>query len=107
MSDVKVKSAKERIDMINARINGIDEKMKQLLLQKKDCEKQIKDIEEQEILKAVRGSGAKLDTLNDDLALVKILRENNLTKQDILELVSPSQASQAQTKNGGNLYENT
>lgn len=85
---------KQKIEAIKVRISGIDEKMKQLLLQKKDLEKQMKEIEENEILSVVRSNGATFETLSDDLALAKILRENNLTPQDILELLSP-------TKNGG------
>lgn len=89
---------KQKIETLKIRISGIDEKMKQLLLQKKDIEKQIKEIEENEILSVVRSNGATFETLNDDLALAKILRENNLTKQDILELVSPKPQ---QNPNGG------
>lgn len=85
----------QKINAIQAKIKAIDEKMKSLLVQKKELERQAKEIEENEILSIVRTNGANVQTLNDDLALAKILRENNLTKQDIMELVSPN------TKNGG------
>lgn len=78
----------QKIDVLKAKINAIDEKMKTLLLQKKDLERQIKDIEEQEILNVVRINGANIMTLSDDLALAKILRDNNITQKDIFELIS-------------------
>lgn len=102
----------QKVEMLKKRVNIIDEKMKNLLVQKKEIEKQIKDIQEQEILNAVRESGTEIETLTDDLALAKILRENNLTKNDILELITPTKPQQqkVQTRNyfsnGGNNDEN-
>ena len=95
-------AVKQKIETIDARISDIDEKMKKLLLQKKDLEKQKKEIEEQEILSVVRNNGATAETLGDDLALAKLLRENNLTKEDILELVAPQDSDPIiPTNNGG------
>lgn len=101
----------QKIEMLKKRIDFIDEKMKNLLVQKKEFEKQIKDIREQEILNAVRESGIEIETLTDDLALAKILRENNLTKNDILELITPTKPQQQKVQtnyisNGGNNDEN-
>ncbi len=80
---------KQKIEYIDTRINEIDEKMKKLLLQKKDYERQKKELQEQEILNAVKSSGITIETVSDDLALIRLLKENNFTKEDILELVSP------------------
>ena len=82
-------TVKQKVETLRNRISGIDERMKQLLMQKKDLEKQIREIEEQEILSVVRSNGTDIETLNNDLALAKLLRENNLTREDILELVAP------------------
>lgn len=86
-------TVKQKADQITKRIAAIDEKMKQLLLQKKELEKQLRDMEEQEILSVVRNNGVNIETLNSDLALARLLRENNLTREDILELVSPQQTT--------------
>lgn len=83
---------KEKLANIDKRVEAIDEKMKQLMLQKKDLLQQRKDIEEQEILSVVRSNGSSLDTIDSDMAIVKLLKDNNLTKEDILELVAPQQA---------------
>lgn len=86
MSDIK-----NKIMSIDKKILTIDEKMKQLMLQKKDLIQQKKDLEEQEILDVVRNSGASAESLNSDLELVKLLKDNNLTKDDIMELIAPTQ----------------
>lgn len=96
---------KQKSEAIDARISDIDEKMKKLLLQKKDLEKQKKELEEQEILSVVRNNGATAETLNDDLALAKLLRENNLTKEDILELVAPQDSEPIIPTNNGGLIQ--
>ena len=78
--------------MLRARIDSIDEKMKNLAIQKKECERQIREIEENDILSIVRENNVDIDTLGDDLALIKILKEANITKNDILELVTEQPA---------------
>lgn len=80
----------KKIDALKARISEIDEKMKKLAQQKKEFEKQLKELNEQEIVKAVKDNDIDVATLNDDLALVKLLRENNFSKEDLLDLISPN-----------------
>lgn len=80
----------KKIDALTARISEIDNKMKKLAQQKRDLEKQLKELNEQEIIKAVKDNGIDVATLNDDLALVKLLRENNFSKEDLLDLISPN-----------------
>ncbi len=88
MSDIK-----NKISSIDRKVAAIDEKMKQLMLQKKDLLGQKKELEEQEILDVVRSNGASAESLSGDLELVKLLKDNNLTKEDILELVAPQQTT--------------
>ena len=80
----------KKIDVLKARISEIDDKMKKLAQQKRDFEKQLRELNEQEIIKAVKDNGIDVATLNDDLALVKLLRENNFSKEDLLDLISPN-----------------
>lgn len=84
---------KNKISSIDKKVAVIDEKMKQLMLQKKDLLQQKKELEEQEILDVVRSNGASAESLNSDLELVRLLKDNNLTKEDILELVAPQQTT--------------
>lgn len=83
---------KQKIEQLQSRIAEIDEKMKKLAMQKKDCEKQIKEYEEQHILSVVKTNGASIETIDSDFALVRLLKENNLTAQDIMELLGTSQS---------------
>jgi len=80
----------KKIDALTARISEIDDKMKKLAQQKREFEKQLRELNEQEIIKAVKDNGIDVATLNDDLALVKLLRENNFSKEDLLDLISPN-----------------
>ena len=80
----------KKIDVLKARISEIDDKMKKLAQQKRDYKKQLRELNEQEIIKAVKDNGIDVATLNDDLALVKLLRENNFSKEDLLDLISPN-----------------
>ena len=80
----------KKIDALKARISEIDDKIKKLAQQKKEFEKQLRELNEQEIVKAVKDNGIDVATLNDDLALIKLLRENNLSKEDLLDLISPN-----------------
>ena len=64
--------------------------MKKLAQQKKELEKQLRELNEQEIIKAVKDNDIDVANLNDDLALVKLLRENNFSKEDLLDLISPN-----------------
>lgn len=80
----------KKIAVLTAQISEIDKKMRKLAQQKRDYEKQLRELNEQEIIKAVKDNGIDVATLNDDLALVKLLRENNFSKEDLLDLISPN-----------------
>lgn len=98
--------SQRKIKAIQAKIESIDEKMKSLLIQKKELEKQAQEIADQEILNIVKHQNATIETLSDDLALAQILRKNNLTKQDIMELLAPDERKNSnQNIRGGILNE--
>lgn len=97
--------SQRKINAIQAKIESIDEKMKSLLIQKKELEKQAQEIADQEILNIVKHQNATIETLSDDLALAQILRKNNLTKQDIIELLAPNERKNSNQNRGGILNE--
>ncbi|MCQ4021744.1 MULTISPECIES: hypothetical protein [unclassified Ruminococcus] len=76
-----------KIDSLKRKIKAIDEKMKSLLVQKKDCERQLKEIEQEEFMSIINENGYTISTLRDDLKLAKLLKENDITQDDVLELV--------------------
>lgn len=84
----------QKIEQLKSRIAEIDEKMKKLAMQKKDCERQIREYEEQHILSVVKTNGASIETIDSDFALVRLLKENNLTAQDIMELLGSNSQPQ-------------
>lgn len=84
----------QKIEQLKSRIAEIDEKMKKLAMQKKDCERQIREYEEQHILSVVKTNGASIETIDSDFALVRLLKENNLTAQDIMELLGSTSQPQ-------------
>lgn len=77
-----------KVDVLKLKLESINKKIKSLTSQKKDLEKQIKDIEEREFINIIRKNGCTVPTLTDDLALAQLLRENNLTQNDVMELIN-------------------
>lgn len=77
-----------KIDANKIKLESINKKIKTLSAQKKALERQIKDMEDREIINVVRQSGCTVPTLTDDLALAHILRQNNLTQKDVIELIN-------------------
>ncbi|MEE0265314.1 MAG: hypothetical protein UD936_06765 [Acutalibacteraceae bacterium] len=78
----------QKISMLKTKVENLNQKIRTLTSQKKDYEKQIKDLEEQDFLNVIKANGCTVPTLRDDLALAKILRDNNLTQDDVLELLN-------------------
>lgn len=78
----------QKIQMLKTKVDSINQKLKNLSTQKKEYEKQIKELEEQDFLSVIRDNGCTVPTLRDDLALARILRDNNLTQNDVLELLN-------------------
>lgn len=78
----------QKIQMLKTKVDSINQKLKNLSVQKKECEKQIKELEEQDFLNIIRDNGCTVPTLRDDLTLARILRDNNLTQNDVLELLN-------------------
>lgn len=81
---------KTKIENLTRKVEQIDEKMKSLLAQKKDCERQIKNLEQEEFMFIIQSNGCTIATLSDDLKLAKLLKENDITQKDILELIGGS-----------------
>ena len=76
-----------KIENLKRKISAIDEKMKSLLLQKKDYERQVKEIEQDEFMSIIYQNGYTISTLKNDLQLAKLLKENDISQDDILELI--------------------
>ena len=68
------------IENIDKRIVYLTEKRKKLMDKRKK-------LEEEELLEVVRHNGADVNMLNDDLSLGKLLRENNISTDDIMDFI--------------------
>lgn len=73
---------------MKASLDSLTKKINALNTKKKAIEKQIKDIEEREFMSIIRANDCTVVSLNDDLALVKLIKDNNLTQQDVIELIN-------------------
>lgn len=78
----------EKIDAYKLKLDIINKKIKTLNAQKNKLEKQIRDMEDREIINVVRQNECTVPTLANDLALAHILRQNNLTQADVIELIN-------------------
>lgn len=78
----------QRIKLLKTKVDTLNTKIKNLTAQKKECEKQIKEYEEQDFLNVIKNNHCTVPTLRDDVTLGNILRDNNLTQEDVLELLN-------------------
>lgn len=53
----------------------------------KSLEKQISELEEKEFMTIIKANNCTVSTLNEDLKIIKLLKENNLTEQDIIDII--------------------
>lgn len=89
----------QKIDINKAKLESLNKKIKALTIQKKELEKQIKDMEDREFISIVRQNGCTVPTLTDDLALAHILRQNNLSQKDVIELINDLGGQKNETEN--------
>lgn len=73
---------------MKASLDSLTKKINALNTKKKAIEKQIKDIEEREFMSIIRANDCTVVSLNDDLALIKLIKDNNLSQQDVIELIN-------------------
>lgn len=78
-----------RIDNLNKKTEILDSKIKNLQLQKRKIDKEIKDLEQQLYMSIINDNHYTVPTLESDLQLIKILKDNNITtQQDVLDMLS-------------------
>lgn len=78
----------QKLDSLKASLDSLTKKINALNTKKKAIEKQIKDIEEREFMSIIRANDCTVVSLNDDLALIKLIKDNNLSQQDVIELIN-------------------
>lgn len=80
-----------RIDNLTKKTEILDSKIKNLQLQKRKIDKEIKDLEQQLYMSIINDNHYTVPTLESDLQLIKILKDNNITtQQDVLDMLSMS-----------------
>lgn len=77
----------QKLDTLRQSLNALTEKINSLIAKKKALEKQISDIEEKEFMTIIKANNCTVSTLNEDLKMIKLLKENNLTEQDIIDII--------------------
>ena len=78
----------QKLDTLRQSLNALTEKINSLIAKKKSLEKQISELEEKEFMTIIKANNCKrVSTLNEDLKIIKLLKENNLTEQDIIDII--------------------
>ena len=83
----------QKLDTLRQSLNALTEKINSLIAKKKSLEKQISELEEKEFMTIIKANNCTVSTLNEDLKIIKLLKENNLTEQDIIVIVINSFSS--------------
>jgi len=81
-------ATRKKIEKLKDKIIELDEKMKEIALMKKDYQKQIAELEDEELFMFVKSLNMSVDTLSNDLAMGRLVRDYGLSKSDITELAS-------------------
>ena len=77
----------QKLDTLRQSLNALTEKINSLIAKKKSLEKQISELEEIEFMTIIKANNCTVSTLNEDLKIIKLLKENNLTEQDIIDII--------------------
>lgn len=77
----------QKLDTLRQSLNALTEKINSLIAKKKSLEKQIGELEEKEFMTIIKANNCTVSTLNEDLKIIKLLKENNLTEQDIIDII--------------------
>lgn len=78
-----------KIDNLKNKSEVLDSKIKKLQQQKRKIDKEIKEFEQQVYMNIIDDNHYTIPTLQDDLQLIKILKDNNITtQQDVLDMLS-------------------
>ncbi len=77
----------QKLDTLRQSLNALTEKINSLIAKKKSLEKQISELEEKEFMTIIKANNCTVSTLNEDLKIIKLLKENNLTEQDIIDII--------------------
>lgn len=77
----------QKLDTLRQSLSALTEKINSLIAKKKSLEKQISELEEKEFMTIIKANNCTVSTLNEDLKIIKLLKENNLTEQDIIDII--------------------
>lgn len=77
----------QKLDTLRQSLKALTEKINSLIAKKKSLEKQISELEEKEFMTIIKANNCTVSTLNEDLKIIKLLKENNLTEQDIIDII--------------------
>ncbi len=77
----------ERLNSLQKKKSALDKKIETFSSQRKKIEKQINDIEEREYMNIIKENECTIPTLKDDLALIRFIKESNLSHNDVIELI--------------------
>jgi hypothetical protein len=86
-----------KISVLKSKSENLDTKIKGLQSQKKKYDKEIKELEQQLFMSIIRENNYTIPTLENDIELLKVLKNNNIsTQQDVFEMLELIQLSGGQ-----------
>lgn len=76
-----------KLEVLKSTLDSLNDKINSLMVKKRTVEKQIKETEEKEFMQIIRDNNYTVVDLSNDIKLIKVIKENNLSQQDLLELL--------------------
>lgn len=83
----------KKLVKLNERVTEIDRSIKNLTNEKKEILKQIDELKQLEKFDYVKSQNVSLEQLTADLELGKLLRANNISRNDIIEFFVPKNSN--------------
>ncbi len=82
---------RKKIDRLEARIEELDKKSRDILIEKRECLKQKQQLEQDAKFDVVKNQDLSVDELNSIIELGKLIKQSGLSKSDIQDLISEPQ----------------
>ncbi len=77
-----------KLESLKSTRDSLSKKISDLTTKRKAIDKQIQEIEEREYMNILKANECTIVSLSNDLALIKQIKESNLSYQDVLELIN-------------------
>lgn len=88
----------KKIGRIKERISEIDKRIKELEAAKRDFEKQISELQNEEMMYYVRNSNLTIEEIADALEFGRLMKQSGTSKEDVADLLGVQSKPKAPTE---------